>query len=41
MGLNQGAIPGKAGSKAAPVLDPRPTLASAAIDKKLSIKAQK
>ena len=41
MGLNQGAVPGKTGSKGAPVLDQRPTLADAGIDKKLSSRAQK
>lgn len=34
VGLNQGAIPGKTGSKAEPVLDPRPTLSDAGIDRK-------
>jgi hypothetical protein len=33
IGLNQGAVPGKTGLKANPVLDPRPTLASQGIDK--------
>lgn len=36
VGLNQGAIPGKTGLKANPVLDPRPTLASQGIDKTLA-----
>jgi len=41
VGLNQGAVKGKTGTKAAPVLDSRPTLAAAGIDKKLSSRAQK
>jgi N6-adenosine-specific RNA methylase IME4 len=41
VGLNQGAVPGKTGTKGAPVLDDRPTLASVGIDKKLSARAQK
>jgi hypothetical protein len=40
VGLNQGAVPGKSGSKGEPLLDPRPTLADAGIDKKLSSRAQ-
>jgi N6-adenosine-specific RNA methylase IME4 len=36
VGLNQGAVPGKTGSKANPVLDSRPTLASQGIDKHLA-----
>jgi N6-adenosine-specific RNA methylase IME4 len=36
VGLNQGAVPGKTGLKANPVLDPRPTLASQGIDKVLA-----
>jgi hypothetical protein len=39
VGLNQGAIPGKTGSKGEPVLDPRPTLSDAGIDKNLSSRA--
>jgi N6-adenosine-specific RNA methylase IME4 len=41
IGLNQGAVPGKTGSKSEPVLDPRPTLADVGISKKLSSRAQK
>jgi hypothetical protein len=41
VGLNQGAAPGKSGSKGEPVLDARPTLAAARIDKKLSSRVQK
>lgn len=41
VGLNQGAVKGKTGSKGKPVLDERPTLAAAGIDKKLSSRAQK
>lgn len=40
-GLNQGAVAGKTGSRGVPVLDSRPTLADAGIDKKLSSRAQK
>jgi N6-adenosine-specific RNA methylase IME4 len=40
VGLNQGAVRGKTGTKARPVLDDRPTLAAAGIDKKLSSRAQ-
>jgi hypothetical protein len=40
VGLNQGAVKGKTGTKRAPVLDSRPTLAQAGIDKKLSARAQ-
>src|SRR6516225_461224 len=36
VGLNQGAVPGKTGVKATPVLDTRPTLASQGIDKNLA-----
>jgi N6-adenosine-specific RNA methylase IME4 len=36
VGLNQGAVPGKTGLKANPVLDSRPTLASQGIDKHLA-----
>jgi N6-adenosine-specific RNA methylase IME4 len=36
VGLNQGAVPGKTGLKANPVLDSRPTLASQGIDKNLA-----
>ena len=41
VGLNHGAVKGKTGSKGLPVLDSRPTLSDAGIDKKLSVKAQK
>jgi hypothetical protein len=41
IGLNQGAVKGKTGTKAAPVLDSRPTLADAGVDKKLSMRAQR
>jgi hypothetical protein len=40
VGLNQGGVPGKTGSKGVPVLDTRPKLANAGIDKKLSSRAQ-
>ena len=41
MPKNQGALPGKTGSKAEPVLDPTPTLADIGITKKQSANAQK
>jgi hypothetical protein len=41
MPKNQGALPGKTGAKAEPVLDPTPTLASIGITKKESSQAQK
>lgn len=41
VGLNQGAKAGKTGHKGVPVLDDRPTLAAAGIDKNLSSRAQK
>jgi hypothetical protein len=41
VGLNQGAVPGKTGVRATPVLDPRPTLASQGIDKNLAKQARK
>lgn len=41
VGMNQGAVKGKTGSKAAPLLDTRPTLSAAGIDKKLSASSQK
>jgi N6-adenosine-specific RNA methylase IME4 len=40
VGLNQGALPGKTGLKANPVLDERPTLAEAGIDKNLAHRAR-
>jgi N6-adenosine-specific RNA methylase IME4 len=40
VGLNQGAIAGKTGLKANPVLDPRPTLKSQGIDKNLAHQAR-
>ena len=40
VGLNQGAVPGKTGVRATPVLDPRPTLASQGIDKNLAKQAR-
>jgi N6-adenosine-specific RNA methylase IME4 len=40
VGLNQGAIPGKTGVRATPVLDTRPTLASQGIDKNLAKQAR-
>ncbi|MEX2176016.1 MAG: hypothetical protein WD872_16760, partial [Pirellulaceae bacterium] len=40
-GMNKGAVPGKTGSKGVPVLDDRPTLAAAGIDKHLADRAQK
>jgi len=40
VGLNQGAVPGKTGIRATPVLDPRPTLASQGIDKNLAKQAR-
>jgi len=39
-GLNQGALPGKTGTKGGPVLDPRPTLADVGISKNLSSRSQ-
>lgn len=41
VGLNQGAIKGKTGLKSNPVLDPRPTLISAGIDKNLANQARR
>lgn len=41
MPKNQGALPGKTGSKSEPVLDPTPTLAEIGISKKQSATAQK
>ena len=40
VGLNKGAVPGKTGLKANPVLDDRPTLASQGIDKNLAHQAR-
>jgi hypothetical protein len=41
VGLNQGAVKGKTGSKGNPVLDARPTLAEVGIDKALADRARK
>jgi N6-adenosine-specific RNA methylase IME4 len=40
VGLNQGAVPGKTGVRATPVLDTRPTLTSQGIDKNLAKQAR-
>jgi hypothetical protein len=41
VGLNQGAVKGRTGTKSVPVLDPRPTLTAAGIDKHLADRARK